>query len=697
MELFRSRLFARSSAENMETRHGSSSSRRGSVGRIFGALGAVGALTLGSAGVILAVPGTASAVNNNPPGNPTSPAISYEEDCTTGFKVGQVAPFSTTLDGNTTIDSGAPTGAVFGFNGTAQTTIVGGFVAAVYAQGLGENPLTLQWVETIGSTDGHATGSYKMTTPTLSKADGGGSVLKATWTSGSTTLTGNFSGAAVGDGVATGSPVGIPAAATITAINGTSSATISLATTAASTAATLVGYGAATSFSHAVSTGNVFTTKGTNGAQAGVGINSTSPTSFTLEGFVAFGGAAGVGTSNCLLTGYDASSKPGPVQTGGLTPPFPTTPVLPAGSTTALVSVSPVQAPPAAYVNLVSATTVPGAPTGATATAGNAKATVTWTAPASNGGSPITGYTVTSAPGGKTCTTTGATTCDVSGLTNGQAYTFTVTATNAIGTGAASAASNSVTPVESGPAQVNGYWTVTSVGAVFSNGAASLYGDPSSLVLRSPIVGFAPTPDGKGYWLVGSDGGIFAYGDAGFHGSMGGSHLNAPIVSMAATADGKGYWLVASDGGVFAFGDAAFHGSMGGSHLNAPIVGIASNGTGYWLVASDGGIFAYGAGFFGSTGGSHLNAPIVGMSQAAGGTGYWLVASDGGVFAFGTANFQGSAASLHLRSPIVSITSSGSGGYVLGSADGGIFAYGSTFYGSQFNTALRAPVIAVVS
>ncbi|MDO8557778.1 MAG: DUF2341 domain-containing protein [bacterium] len=87
--------------------------------------------------------------------------------------------------------------------------------------------------------------------------------------------------------------------------------------------------------------------------------------------------------------------------------------------------------------------TVPDAPTAVSAVAGNTQATISFTAPA-NGGSAITGYTVTSNPGGFTGTGSSSP-VTVTGLTNGATYTFTVTATNVAGTGAASSPSNSVT------------------------------------------------------------------------------------------------------------------------------------------------------------------------------------------------------------------------------------------------------------
>ena len=96
--------------------------------------------------------------------------------------------------------------------------------------------------------------------------------------------------------------------------------------------------------------------------------------------------------------------------------------------------------------------TVPAAPTIGTATAGNASATVSWTAPTDTGGAPITGFTVQAfADAGTMAVVTvpagaDASTATVSGLTNGTGYMFTVAATNPAGTGPASAVSNSVTP-----------------------------------------------------------------------------------------------------------------------------------------------------------------------------------------------------------------------------------------------------------
>jgi hypothetical protein len=91
----------------------------------------------------------------------------------------------------------------------------------------------------------------------------------------------------------------------------------------------------------------------------------------------------------------------------------------------------------------------PGIPTAVSAVPRNASAVVSFT-PGVTGGGAISGYTVTSAPGGLTGTGTGSPII-VLGLTNGVAYTFTVTATNAFGTSAASAASAAVTPLGSLP------------------------------------------------------------------------------------------------------------------------------------------------------------------------------------------------------------------------------------------------------
>jgi hypothetical protein len=168
---------------------------------------------------------------------------------------------------------------------------------------------------------------------------------------------------------------------------------------------------------------------------------------------------------------------------------------------------------------------VPDAPTIGTPTAGDAFATVRWTAPASDGGSAITRYTV------RALASTGAVrlTQDVAGdaesvvlagLTNGTAYSFVVAAVNAIGTGASSAASAAVTPVAptppgapgignttAGDASATVRWTAPAfdgnsaitgyrVRALTSTGAAALTQEVTGNVASTVVTGLT---NGKAY------------------------------------------------------------------------------------------------------------------------------------------------------------------------------------------------------
>lgn len=75
----------------------------------------------------------------------------------------------------------------------------------------------------------------------------------------------------------------------------------------------------------------------------------------------------------------------------------------------------------------------PGPPIGVAGTAGDHSVEVTWVAPLGLYGGALTGYTATANPGGRACTTTGATDCVISGLDNGTPYLVSVVAQTTAG------------------------------------------------------------------------------------------------------------------------------------------------------------------------------------------------------------------------------------------------------------------------
>ncbi|MEO7795483.1 MAG: fibronectin type III domain-containing protein, partial [Thermoanaerobaculia bacterium] len=103
---------------------------------------------------------------------------------------------------------------------------------------------------------------------------------------------------------------------------------------------------------------------------------------------------------------------------------------------------------PSAPSNSVTPAGPPGPPVAIVAVGGDSSATVSFAAPLDDGGSAVTGYTVVSNPAGGVDVNDGFVTLAhlVTGLTNGVPYTFTVTATNGVGTSSPSKASNEVTP-----------------------------------------------------------------------------------------------------------------------------------------------------------------------------------------------------------------------------------------------------------
>lgn len=231
---------------------------------------------------------------------------------------------------------------------------------------------------------------------------------------------------------------------------------------------------------------------------------------------------------------------------------------------------------------------VPGAPTIGTATAGNTQASVTFSAPASNGGASITGYTVTSSPGGITATGA-ASPIVVTGLTNGTAYTFTVTATNSAGTGSASSASNSATPNNNLPGAPTG------VSASGSNAQASITFTPPAHIGGSAI---------SSYTVTASPGGATASGTASpiiVTGLTNGVAYTFTVVATNSYGDGPASTpsAAATPAAIAPNAPTAVSATAGDGQATISFTPPASNGgsaiTGYTVTSSPGGASITGA------------------------------------------------------------------------------------------------------
>jgi trimeric autotransporter adhesin len=235
---------------------------------------------------------------------------------------------------------------------------------------------------------------------------------------------------------------------------------------------------------------------------------------------------------------------------------------------------------------------VPGAPTIGTVTAGNAQATVPFTAPASDGGSAITGYRVTSSPGGITATGLSSPIV-ITGLSNGTAYTFTVAAQNIVGYGPESAASNSVTPSAYAPSIL-----------------AQVYNSSNT----SASTGSFTVPAGTNF--------IYVFGAAG--GGSGGltvSQDNGSGAGGGGAANVTGYKIAVSSGDTISYSVGA--GGAGRNPSSGSNNGITGSATTLTRSGSD--IFnlsaGVGGGQDGGSGGSGGANNGYGVSGGSGGTG----------------------------------------------------------------------------
>jgi alpha-tubulin suppressor-like RCC1 family protein len=357
----------------------------------------------------------------------------------------------------------------------------------------------------------------------------------------------------------------------------------------------------------------------------------------------------------------------------------------------------------------------PGPARSISVTAGYLNIKIAWVAPTDSGQSNVSSYTVTASPGGTICATS-LLTCTISSLSSSIAYTFTVKATNSIGTSASSIASSSLKPLAATvkPGSPTGF------SASVLSGKATVSWVTPSVAGSSPISGYSvtSTPGQKGCTvgavnscvITGLTNGIsytftiYAFNAAGRSPSVT-SSAKMPMWSTCHSTQPQGYWLAEQDGTVYSFGQAPVFGSPTlASGRTAVDIERTSSSCGYWVLDSAGTFHRFGDAAalpqanltslvtnydFGVA--ADAAEIIVSAISTADGKGAYIFSSIGRVIRVGTApkitdtsNRENLLWIPKLNSPIVDarLTTTGNGYWML-AEDGGIFSFGDAkFSGS---------------